>query len=217
MSSSRVSFFPATWRASARSDDDSGGRAARSQPATSDEVLIRRVAAGDDTAFAEIVARYERRLAQFVRWSLDEAGDLADDVLQEVFLQVHCSARRFAGESSFRTWLYALARNVCRHEARKLRRQPAWVAESEDALIALPDVKPGPLETLAQEQAIQQVRRAVDALPSTYRLVLLLRDWEDLSYIEMARVLDVPVGTIRSRLHNARALLSERLIAEASK
>jgi RNA polymerase sigma-70 factor (ECF subfamily) len=177
----------------------------------SDEILAGAVARGDELAMTELIGRYERRLAGFVRWSLADAAELTEDVLQEVFLQLHRSASRFAGQSSFKTWLYALARNVCRHESRKLKHQPAWLAEGDEALRAFPAEALGPLDTMQRREVLDAVRAAVEALPPPYRLVLMLRDWEDLSYAEIAQVLDLPIGTVRSRLHYARALLSERL------
>lgn len=214
MVDSRDTFFPFEWFASApadRSGPPDSGRGAAPPAALTDEALVRRVASGDEPAFAELAARYERRLAQFVRWWLDVHDDMTEDVVQEVLLQLHRSAPRFGGQSSFRTWLYALARNVCRHQCRKLRRQPARMGESEEYLREIPDARLGPLEALAHDEAIRAVRRAVDALPAAHRLVLMLRDWEELSYAEIADVLGIPVGTVRSRLHNARALLADRL------
>ena len=177
----------------------------------SDEMLARAVARGDELAMTELMARYERRLAQFVRSSLADGAELTEDVLQEVFLQVHRSASRFAGQSSFKTWLYGLARNVCRYESRKLKRQPAWLAENDEALRDVPAEALGPLDTMERREVLDAVRAAVDALPPPYRLVLMLRDWEDLSYAEIGRALALPITTVRSRLHDARVLLSEQL------
>jgi RNA polymerase sigma-70 factor, ECF subfamily len=201
MVGSRETLFPFAWVTRA---EDRGVEVA-------DETLIRRVATGDEHAFAELLVRYERRLAQFVRWSLDTTDDIAEDALQEVLLQLHRSAPRFGGQSSFRTWMYALARNVCRHQRRKLRRQPSHIGESDELLRDVADERLGPLDSMAHDEIVRTVRRAVAALPARYRVALMLRDWEDLSYAEIADVLGIPVGTVRSRLHNARALLAERL------
>jgi RNA polymerase sigma-70 factor (ECF subfamily) len=206
--------FPAGWEAAAAKPSDTAGRSSDSLRDESDEVLVRGVARGDDLAFAELVTRYQRRLTEFVRWSLDDASNMTEDVLQEIFWQLHRSAGRFAGQSSFRTWLYALARNVCSHQARQLRHEPAWMADATDeALTVVPASTVDPFSAIAREEVVHRVRVAVEALPVHHRLVLMLRDWEELSYAEIAEVLDLPVGTVRSRLHNARASLAD-LLAE---
>ena len=212
MASSRETYFPSGWHAAKRSRvRNLNSRYEPHDTSLSDERLVREVAGGDDRALTELIRRYEHRLAEFIRWSLEDGAEMTEDVLQEVFLQVHRSAVRFAGQSSFKTWLYALARNVCRHEMRKLRRQPVWSAESAEALRDVPANTLGPLDAMTREEVRRIVREAVESLPPSHRLVMMLRDWEDLSYAEIAVVLDLPVGTVRSRLHNARALLSEKL------
>ena len=214
MATSREGLLPFGGRWDAvqrRTDDRERGPADCGEAALSDEQLARAIAAQDERALAEVVARYEARLAEFIRWSLEDASDLTEDVLQEVFLQVHRSACRFAGQSSFKTWLYALARNVCRHELRKLKHQPAWSADTAETLLEVAATDPGPLDAMSRDETRRAVRAAVESLPPSHRVVMLLRDWEDLSYSEIAEVLDVPVGTVRSRLHNARTMLTLKL------
>jgi RNA polymerase sigma-70 factor (ECF subfamily) len=190
-----------------------GRREARQQRASvsvaeaGDEALVERVAEGSSAAFETLFERYRDRVFQFVLWQLDAGRDAAEDLTQEIFFQVYRSASTFRHRSSFRTWLYSLARNVCRHHERKHRREsgeavPDLAGDGSDALDRL---------TAAEDRA--RVRQAVAALPREQRSALLLRDWEELSYQEIAVVLDIPLGTVRSRLHNARSALAQALSA----
>lgn len=178
-------------------------------PRPTDEELIALTVAGNRRAFEEIVARYRSRVAQFVRWNVIDARSV-EDITQEVFLQAYQSAGSFRGDSTFRTWLYALARNTCRHHYRQ-RDRCADEAESEEALRRIPDSGADPLSQLQQAEVANAVRDAVERLPAGQRLVLLLRDWEDLSYADISQVLGIPLGTVRSRIHNARARVAEVL------
>lgn len=187
------------------SDDSPDARRAR----PTDEQLLAQAAAGDRRAFEEIVSRYRPRVTQFVRWNLSDAH-LAEDITQEVFLRAFQSAGTFRGESTFRTWLYGLARNTCRHHYRQ-RDRLAEDAAGDETLRHIPDTGADPLSQLEQAEAASAVRDAVERLPAGQRLALLLRDWEDLSYAQISEVLGIPVGTVRSRIHNARARVAEVL------
>lgn len=182
----------------------------------SDEELIDRFVHGESAAFAELLERYRDKVFQFACWTLGSGRDRseAEDATQEVFLQLFRSARSFRHRSKFRTWLYSLARNVCRQHAAKLRRRPftPWREDAEeDPVLEIPDGQPGPLDQIEEEERHRLLRAAVEGLPPHHRGVLLLRDWEDLSYEEIAEVMQVPVGTVRSRLFHARAALARQL------
>jgi RNA polymerase sigma-70 factor (ECF subfamily) len=187
-------------------------RAATAQ-AASDEELLDRFVRGEATAFGEILERYRDKVYQFACWTLDSRSE-AEDATQEVFFQLFRSARSFRHRSKFRTWLYSLARNVCRQHAAKLRRRPVTPWREDDAGeggFEIPDGRPGALDRLEEEERQQLLRGAVERLPPHHRTVLLLRDWEDLAYDEIAAVLRVPVGTVRSRLFHARGALARQL------
>lgn len=179
-----------------------------------DKDLLIRAAGGDREAFTRLVHEATPLLRRFVLWRTEGSGE-GEDILQEVLLQVQRSLPSFRGESRFETWLYALARNVCRSALRRRGRPAAAVSmDADDAgWLEIPDGSPGLLETLEGEQTRLLLREAVERLPVAQREVVLLRDWEGLSYEEMARVLDVPIGTVRSRLHNATVRLAEDLMA----
>lgn len=180
-----------------------------------DEVLIQWLVQGESDAFAELLTRYRDKVYQFARWSADSDEHEAEDITQEVFLQVFRSARSYRGESKFRTWLYSLTRNVCRQHAakRKVRRMTAmdFSYNEEEWLQEVPDSSPSPLAQIEGKERQRVLRQAVERLGPIHRSVLLLRDWETLSYDEIAAVLDIPVGTVRSRLFHARAALAREL------
>lgn len=182
----------------------------------SDEALLRAYTAGDEAALARLLDRYRGRVAALVRCRLGPRSLWVEDVAQDVFVQIHRGAARFEGRSSFRTWLYAIAIRVCRDHGRRQRLAPETRATDDDpdaTLAALPDRSLDPLQALEQAEREALVRAAVEQLSPEHRTTLQLRDGEDMSYEEIAQVLGVPVGTVRSRLHNARATLAGRLAA----
>jgi RNA polymerase sigma-70 factor (ECF subfamily) len=180
-----------------------------------DEALIEWLVQGETRAFTELLTRYRDKVYQFARWSADSDESEAEDITQEVFLQVFRSARSYRGESKFRTWLYSLTRNVCRQHAakRKVRRMTSmdFSYNEEEWLQEVPDTSPSPLAQMEVKERQRLLRQAVERLGPIHRSVLLLRDWETLSYEEIAAVLDIPVGTVRSRLFHARAALAREL------
>lgn len=181
---------------------------------TPDEALIEWLVQGETSAFTELLSRYRDKVYQFARWSADSDESEAEDITQEVFLQVFRSARSYRGESKFRTWLYSLTRNVCRQHAakRKVRKLTSMDSYPEEEwLQEVPDTSPGPLAQMEVKERQRLLRQAVERLGPIHRSVLLLRDWETLSYEEIAAVLDIPVGTVRSRLFHARAALAREL------
>jgi RNA polymerase sigma-70 factor (ECF subfamily) len=179
----------------------------------SDERLLRSAADGDTHAFEDLLARYRDRVLALVRQRLGTRSLWVEDVTQEVFLQVHRGAARFEGRSSARTWLFALALNVCRDHLRRERRR--WFSngdQRDDTVLAdLPSASLDPLMSMERAERDALIRRATTALSADHRLVLHLRETEEMSYAEMADVLQVPVGTVRSRVHNARATLARAL------
>lgn len=182
----------------------------REERAKADREAVERFLAGDGSAFATLVRSYQDNMMQFAASWLGAAG--AEDAAQEIFLQAARSLPGFRGDSSFSTWLYSLARNVCRHRLRERHaaKRDAETAEECEAE-ALPDGSPELLSWLEREEASAVVRRAVDALPPGQRAVLVLSHWEGMRYEEIARVLDIPVGTVKSRMHGAMAALAREL------
>lgn len=179
-----------------------------------DEELLRLARGGDEAAFA---ALYRRRQAGLFRFAVQMCGSesVAEDVVQEVFMALLREAGGFdAARGALSSYLYGVARNQV---LRRLEKERAFVAmandhEDGDARDGLkPATYADPLAALAQSEVVETVRQAVLALPVHYREVVVLCELQEMSYAEAATVMGCAVGTVRSRLHRARSLLSERL------
>lgn len=177
--------------------------------------LLRRMLAGDEEAFTALYQTYQAGIYRFARQMTGEAG-LADEVTQEVFLTLMREGRSFsARRGSLRAWLYGIGRNCIR---RCLERERLYVGlESEEREENTADLLPDPcvpddgLAGLSSRETVEQVRRAVLALPAGYREAVILCELHELGYAEAAQIMGCPVGTVRSRLHRARELLAPRL------
>lgn len=168
-----------------------------------DAALLRRVHSGEENAFDLL---YQRHQGRIYRYALRMSGSpqAAEDVVQEVFLGVIRGARGFdPAHGAFSSYLYGMARNLL------FRQAGAPPAEELDEGVAVIDIDP--LEGLDQARQVERVRLALAVLPAHYREAVVLCDMEELSYAEVAEMLGVAVGTVRSRLHRARALLVDRL------
>lgn len=177
--------------------------------------LLRRMLAGDEQAFTALYRTYQAGIYRFARQMTGEPG-LADEVTQEVFLTLMQEGRSFnARRGSLRAWLYGIARNCIRRCLERERLYVALVSEEHEETAA--DLLPDPgtpddaLAGLGSRESVEQVRRAVLALPAAYREAVVLCQLHELGYAEAAQILGCPVGTVRSRLHRARELLATRL------
>ncbi len=180
----------------------------------SDEELLHLMIKGDEDAF---VAIFRKRQSAIYRFALQMTGSeaTAEDVAQEVFMALLRSANRFDPEKgSLLSFLYGIARNqVLRRLERDRPLIPFTNSDSQDEEMAECGLREpgGPLVDLAKTELIAGVRQAVLALPQHYREAVVLCDLHEMSYAETAEVLGCAVGTIRSRLHRARAMLVDRL------
>jgi len=177
-----------------------------------DEALVDRFLGGDRAAFDALVLRYQDRLHRFVAWS-NGSGE-ADDTTQDVFVEAYRSLATWRGKSTFRTWLYGVARNVCRYHARQARGRDRTRDGSN--VDDFPDDTASPLESVAKCFEWADLMVAVTRLPREQRVTLMLRAWEGLSYDEIAAVTNVPKGTVRSRLHSARRTLAHAISEDTS-
>lgn len=185
----------------------------RVEPTLSREAeLCRRVAAGDDRAFAELVDTFQHRIYSFCAKMLKDPTE-AEDLAQEVFLTLYRNAGEFRGESSFTTWLYRIARNQTLNRIKYLERRGRSTRRSIDDLgdDRLGSEARGPDELLEGQQTTELVQLAIAELPIQQRDVLVLRDLEGLAYEEIMGVTQLPLGTIKSRIHRARSALADRL------
>ena len=180
--------------------------------------LIQEATAGAVLAFEVLVRRYQDRLYGFIyRWVNDH--ELALDLTQETFMKSWQGLRNFQGASSFYTWLFRIARNVIVSNVRQRAARPqirgsiGSVTEGTSGGFGEPE---SPMLTPEQELVTREQKElllaAVANLPEDYREVVILRDMQEHSYEDIAELLLVPVGTVRSRLHRARSLLRERLL-----
>ena len=176
----------------------------------SDERLVKHHVDGQAGAIDELIRRYRDELFGYlVRFTGSRA--LAEDVFQETFLQIHLSAASFDVDRRLKPWLYTIATNKARDARRWLRRRPSVsldtpVGGSDDA-VAMVDLMPadgndpqGPLQGAEQTN---RVRAAVDRLSDAQREILLLTYFQRMSYAQVADILNIPVGTVKSRLHGA--------------
>jgi RNA polymerase sigma-70 factor (ECF subfamily) len=178
--------------------------------AKSDEELLKAVAGSDVAAMSVLIDRYKDRVSSFMAWHFSIAKEEAEDMAQEVFLAVYKSAASFKGDSLFRTWLFSLARNVGLRYVRNFiskKLESAGLMFGEEEFENIPEPASGLLDRLESAERDALVRRAVGSLPDKLKTVVMLREWEEMSYEEIAAVLDIPLGTVRSRLHNAHSSL----------
>ena len=183
------------------------------QMATSDEQMVERALSGDPEAFGEIVRRWERRIFALAFGMLGREED-ARDATQETFLAAFRNLRGFRGEARVSSWLHRIAVNQCitRQRRAKVRSETALEDEAEKnaAVFALPlDVSPA--RTAEKVERSDAVRRAVSALPSDLRQVVVMKEFEELTFRQIAEILDLPLSTVKSRLYTAFRQLEMRL------
>jgi RNA polymerase sigma-70 factor (ECF subfamily) len=182
----------------------------------SDEDLMARVAEEDERAFPELVRRYQGRVMNLIARVLNDR-ECADDLAQEVFVRVFVHRRNYRRGSKFSTWLFTIAANLAKNEIRRRVRRRNWFSldaiqeQFSDSTSQLADRTEGRESKMEREQLQQEVTRAIATIPEKYRLSLVLRDIESLPYEEIALVLNIPGGTVRSRINRARSMLKRKL------
>ncbi len=177
-----------------------------------DRQVIQAVLKGDSERFGILVVRYQDRLFNGVSRMLGSAAD-ADDVLQESFLQAFRKLSTFRESSSFYTWVYRIAINAAINLRRRERRSVnlSENAQFHDQLIS--DADSGPDRRLEKSEEVRELQDALNQLSDEHRNILVLREIEGMSYEDISQILDMPIGTVRSRLHRARLQLRDSLIA----
>ncbi|OHB78265.1 MAG: RNA polymerase subunit sigma-70 [Planctomycetes bacterium RBG_16_64_10] len=177
-----------------------------------DVQLIDAALSGDSTAFGELVTKYQNRLYNTMVQVVGSVED-AQDVVQEAFVQAFVTLDRFRRASAFYTWLYRIAFNTAMSQKRR-RRPTASVEETRARTGDDPvDEAPPPDRRMLQAERVAQVRAALAMLSEEHRAILVLREIDGRPYDEIAEILALPIGTVRSRLHRARLQLREQLSA----
>ena len=183
------------------------------ETATNDEQMVERALSGDPDAFGEIVRRWERRIFALAFGMLGREED-ARDATQETFLAAFRNLRGFRGEAKVSSWLHRIAVNQCitRQRRARVRNETALEDEAEKnaAVFALPlDVSPA--RTVENRERSAAVRRAVCALPTDLRQVVVMKEFEELTFQEISEALELPLSTVKSRLYTALRQLQMRL------
>jgi RNA polymerase sigma-70 factor (ECF subfamily) len=190
---------------------------ARENPVTDEQLLLTYRQTGDREAFALLVYRYERELYNYLRRYLGNA-EMAEDVFQATFLLVHRRCDQFHSERKFRPWLYTIATNQAIDARRRTKRHkmlsldsPREQEHDDDGQLAsmLETSEVNPLELTLDEERRQLIRRALEKLPEQLYAVIHLVYYQGMKYREAAEVLEVPVGTVKSRMHSAISRLGE--------
>lgn len=182
--------------------------------------LIKKIKNGDLDAFSELVHRYEKKAFSFTYRMLKDVH-LAEDATQEAFLRVFSKIDSFRGSSSFSTWFYTILNNICLDILRKKSRRADAISiertnsDEDEYELQIEDSSPGPYENLQKKDAMRVLEAALLELSDEHRAVVIMRDIDGLEYEEIAKILGISLGTVKSRLSRAR--LSLRKILETSK
>lgn len=181
----------------------------------SDQQLVKRVQKGDKRAFDVLVVRYQHKIAALVSRFIKD-HDEVQDVTQEAFIKAYRALAGFRGDSQFYTWLYRIAINTAKNYlVSRNRRPPGSDIDAEEAVFyegsdALKDVDT-PETNLMGEQMMAVINKTISELPEDLRTALTLREYDSLSYEEIAQVMSCPVGTVRSRIFRAREAVDAAL------
>jgi RNA polymerase sigma-70 factor (ECF subfamily) len=170
--------------------------------------LLERLRAGDPRAFEELVIAQQHRVYGVALRMLGNAAE-AEEVAQETFLRAYRGMAEFRGESTLATWLYAIASRLALNRLGSGERR--FTRHGDDALAQVANGRSDPAETAAQSEMELALHRAIAELADERRIAIVLRDLEGLSYEEIAQALDLPLGTVRSRIHRARTDLRDKL------
>jgi len=177
-----------------------------------DESLVRETLAGSQASFQLLVERYQERIFSLARHYTRNAVDV-EDLVQDTFLKAFSRLDTFQGQSSFFTWLYRIAVNTILDGIKRRGRSPVNIVEDPEAVAAPGSTRvSGPSAGMERDEIARIAHAVLGELPVIFRAVLVMREFEDLSYQEMAEVLQISIGTVESRLFRARARFKERLL-----
>ena len=180
-------------------------------PEAPDQELIAAILDGSEAAFAQLVDRYKDRIFRLLSRYCRDAIE-CEDLAQEVFLRVFRKLHTFQQNSAFYTWVYRIAVNAATDHLSRASHRRLRLVEDERQLDQGDDEEGGPTAPLLARELAEVTRRIVEELPEKYRTILILREYEDLSYTDIAAVLQIQLGTVESRLFRARQRFKEQLL-----
>lgn len=183
-------------------------------------MIVQRIIGGETEAFELLVLEYQKNVYNVALRITGNAEDAAD-MAQEAFIKAFNSIYSFKGDSRFSVWLYRIVSNVCVDFLRSRARRPASSLsteneEGESVELEIADESLSPEKLLETKLSCEAVRRGLDSLPVDYRQILLLREIQGLSYDEIAQILDIEIGTVKSRIFRARKKLCAYLIKDGN-
>jgi len=177
----------------------------------SDEKLILRFQEGDINAYNELVKRYKDRLLNFVFRYFNNV-EQAEDVVQDTLIKLYTHASYYKNVAKFSTWIFTIAKNNALTELRKNKRKKTDSLWTDDGKFIDISSKEESLESKVQNEiAIDQLNKFLDEIPENFRMAVVLRDFQELSYEEISKILEIPIGTIKSRINRGRIQLAEKM------
>lgn len=188
--------------------------------ATTDNDLVRDFITGNDAAFTQLVTKYKDALTKYLNAMVGNP-EIAADLSQETFLRVYKNIRRYSNLYQFSTWVYRIATNLAIDEMRYRKRRGQvfyrniWGTRREDqedtTEFQLLDVRSGPRDEILRKESGRILSEAIQSLPERYRIVFIMKEVQEMPYETIGKVLNCSTGTVKSRLHRARALLQRKL------
>ena len=178
-----------------------------------DEELIKKFQDGDVGAYNQIVYRYKDRLLNFIYRFLHDL-DRSEDLVQDTLLKLYTHKDSYKEIAKFSTWLYTIAANLARTELRKIKRRKTFSVtelshDDREFIIKSTDLGPG--EDNFSQNFEKNVQRALAELPDDFKTIIILRDIQELSYDEISKIVEVPLGTVKSRINRGRVKLQQLL------
>ena len=178
-----------------------------------DEQLIKKFQEGDVGAYNQIVFRYKDRLLNFIYRFLNDL-DRSEDLVQDTLLKLYTHKDSYKEIAKFSTWLYTIAANLARTELRKIKRRKTFSITElsyNDREFVISSTDEGPGEENFSQNFEKNVQRALAELPDDFKTIIILRDIQELSYDEISKIVEVPLGTVKSRINRGRVKLQQLL------
>jgi len=179
----------------------------------SDEDLIERFQNGDEQAYVELVNRYRNRLINFV-YRFTNDSEKSEDIVQDTLIKLYTHKHYYKKIAKFSTWIYTIAANYAKTELRKKKHRKTTnlsQMSSDEKEYDLPAVQPETDQAIENEYLEKRIQDAINTLPLHFKTVVILRDIQELSYDEISNIVEVPLGTVKSRINRARLQLQKEL------